>query len=289
MEPAASTHESHRHGLGAALALGGALLALGAYAILVEPRWLKTTRDRIRLPGLPPSLAGLRIALLTDLHAGRFTPLSVVRRATAMVMEARPHLVAVTGDLAGGRRVGFDRALKALDGLSAPLGVYAVPGNHDYVGAGIAAWRRAVRDHPTIHDLTNRYVLLETERGRICVTGVADLEQGAPDLSLPPAEARDLTILLAHQPDYADLLPGGRTEVDLMLAGHTHGGQIRLPGLGPLKRKSATYDEGPQLRPRTCVYTSRGVGTSLLPLRFGARPEVVILELVESRGGDRGP
>ena len=284
MNPPWATDDPDRRRRGALLLAGGALLALGAYATLVEPRWLKLTRKRLHLPGLPPALGGLRIALITDLHAGPLTPLSVIRRARAMAMEARPHLVALTGDLADRRRVDVRRALAALEGLDAPLGAYAVPGNHDHVAAGIEAWRRAVDEHPTIHDLTNRYVLIETGRGRICVAGVDDLEEGAPDLTLPPPQERDVTVLLTHQPDVADRIPPGCREVDLVLAGHTHGGQIRLPGLGPVKRKSSRYDEGPHERPRTLVYTSRGVGTALLPVRFGARPEVVLLTLVASAG-----
>src|SRR5436190_20634079 len=105
--------------------------ALTAYAAFIEPRWLELKRTRIHIRDLPPPLEGLRIALLTDMHAGGATPLSVVRRATALAMRERPHIVALTGDFAVDSARSFREVLRALSPLDAPLGVFAVPGNHD--------------------------------------------------------------------------------------------------------------------------------------------------------------
>src|ERR1044071_6055604 len=138
-----------------ALAAAG---ALGAYAFLVEPRWLQVTRTRIHARGLHPALEGFRIALLTDMHAGAGTPMSIVRRACRMAMDQQPHVVALTGDFAADDAPGFGRVLGALECLRAPFGVYAVPGNHDHI-VGIDTWHRDVAAHPVVEDLTNRAVM----------------------------------------------------------------------------------------------------------------------------------
>lgn len=256
--------------------------ALGGYAFLVEPRWLELTRRRIHLPGLPGALEGLRIALLTDLHAGAGTPLSLVRRACRMAMSTDPHLIALTGDFAADDASGFRTVLDALSLLRAPLGVYAVPGNHDHL-VGIDRFRRQVSDHPIIRDLTNRSHTLTVGDTRLCVAGVDDLTSGDPHMEiLPPPEERDCTLLLAHDPNQAERARRFCDQVDLVLSGHTHGGQVRLPGIGALRnpaRRDDLYDEGLRRRPWTQVYISRGVGTVHLPVRFLCRPEVAILEL----------
>jgi predicted MPP superfamily phosphohydrolase len=263
---------------GAAAAAG----ALGAYAFLVEPRWLQVTKTKIHARGLHPSLEGFRIALLTDMHAGAGTPLSVVRRACRMAMAERPDLVALTGDFAADDAPGFRRVLGALECLRAPHGVYAVPGNHDHI-VGIETWHRDVAEHPVVEDLTNRAVMHDVGGARLCVAGVDDFSMGSPDLGvLPPPEERDFTLLLAHDPDQAERARRGYDAVDLIVSGHTHGGQVRLPFVGALRNpaeREDLYDEGLRRRPWTQVYTSRGVGTVHIPVRFLCRPEVAVLEL----------
>lgn len=256
--------------------------ALGVYAFLIEPRWLQLTRTRIRIHGLPPGLDGLRVALLTDFHFGRGTPMSLVQRAREMAMREAPDLIALTGDFAADSAHGFQQVLNALARLHAPLGVYAVPGNHDYE-VGIHAWHRETGHQPEITDLTNRALILEAGGARLCVAGVDDFSRGVPRLDeLPPPGGRDLTILLAHDPDQAERARDAYDQVDLVLSGHTHGGQVRLPWIGALRNpaiRGDLYEAGLRQRPWTQVYTSRGIGTSHLPVRFLCRPEVAILEI----------
>jgi hypothetical protein len=265
-----------------ALAGAAAVGALGAYAFLVEPRWMEVTRPHVHVKGLHPALEGFRIALLTDMHAGAGTPLSIVRRACRAAMDERPHLVALTGDFAADDAPGFQRVLGALECLRAPFGVYAVPGNHDHT-VGIDTWHAEVAAHPVVEDLTNRAVILEKEGARLCVAGVDDLNRGKPDLDvLPPPGQRDFTLLLAHDPDQAERARRDYDRVDLIVSGHTHGGQVRLPWVGALlnpSRYDELYEEGLRRRPWTQVYTSRGVGTVHVPVRFLCRPEVAILTL----------
>jgi predicted MPP superfamily phosphohydrolase len=259
--------------------------ALGVYATLVEPRWLQVTRTRIHLPALHPDLEGFRIALLTDLHAGAGTPLSLIRRAARLAMREKPHLIALTGDFAADDAPTFQPVLDALAGLNAPLGVWAVPGNHDYT-VGIATWRREVAGHPVIADLTNTSVVRRVGGARLCVAGVDDYSCGDPSLAgLPSPGERDFTLLLAHDPDQAEQARRAWDRVDLIVSGHTHGGQVRLPFVGALLNPSHhedLYEEGLRRRPWTQVYTSRGVGTVHLPVRFLCRPEVAVLELTSA-------
>lgn len=263
--------------LGAAAAAGG----LAAWAALVEPLWLEVRRSRIHVRGLHPDLEGFRVALLSDLHAGEGTPLWLIRRACRLAMRERPHLVAVTGDLTSDRWRSFRPVLRALRCLAAPYGVWAVPGNHDHV-VGIARWRRELEAHPVVRPLVNEAHLLRTGRAALCVAGVDDLSRGTPRLEmLPPPAKRDFTLLLAHDPDTAERARRTFDAVDLVVSGHTHGGQVRLPFVGPVLNPSQgeTYDQGLRRRPWTQVYVSRGVGTVHLPVRFLCRPEVAVLEL----------
>jgi hypothetical protein len=176
-----------------------------------------------------------------------------------------------------------------MEGLDAPLGVYAVPGNHDYI-VGIDTWHRQVREHPRIVDLTNAATVREVGGARLCVAGVDDYSMGVPRMDvLPPPEERDFTLLLAHDPDQAERARRVCDRVDLVVSGHTHGGQVRLPWKGAIRNpaeRDDLYEEGLRRRPWTQVYTSRGVGTVHLPVRFLCRPEVAVLELT---GAPRPP
>lgn len=272
--------------LGGAVAAGA---ALGAYAVALEPLWLQVTRPKIHVRGLHPDLEGFRIALLTDLHAGAGTPLWLIRRACRLAMAERPHLVALTGDFAADDADSFQPVLDALGGLSAPHGVWAVPGNHDHI-VGIGRWHAEIGRHPVIRNLTNDAVLRRVGSATLCIAGVDDFATGRPTLEpLPPPEDRDFTLLLAHNPDQAERVRRDYDAVNLIVSGHTHGGQVRLPFVGAVKNPAEfddLYEEGLRRRPWTQVYTSRGVGTVHLTVRFLCRPEVAVLELT---GAPRPP
>ncbi len=150
----------------AMLAAGG----LSAYALLIEPRWLQVKRSQIYVHTLPTALSGLRIALLTDFHAGGGTPLSLVRRACQKAMAEHPDLIALTGDFVTDYATSFDAVLDVLACLAAPLGVYAVPGNHDY-RVGIDTWQRQFTKAPGIHNVTNRAIIRLVHGRRLCIAG----------------------------------------------------------------------------------------------------------------------
>lgn len=300
------------------IAVAGAAAATAVYALFIEPRWLQCTRTRMHFAQLPRPLEGLRIALLTDLHASSDTPPGLIARAVDTAMRERPDLIAITGDIAESELM-LERTLDELSRLDAPLGVYIVPGNHDYRDVGIERWHDAVARRRALTDLTNHARFLDVpadgnagvyESGRagasgpgaspravkgpsrdaggdgsvrLCIAGVDDLSEGRPDLdALHGRATRDFTILLAHNPDQAEHARRGVDRVDLILSGHTHGGQVRLPGFGAIVNSTEfadLYEAGVRRRPWTQVYTSRGIGTVHLPIRFLTRPEVSILTL----------
>lgn len=263
------------------IAGAGAAAAVAAYSVWVEPRWLQLRTPKIHIKNLPRELEAFRIGLLTDFHAGTPWHFEVLRRAVRMIMAERPDLIALTGDFASDRSPDFSEVLQSLEGLQARYGVYAVPGNHDYT-VGIEKWREQIGGHPGIHDLTNRSRLLSVGDTEVCVAGVDDFYKGQPHLLLPPAAERAFTLLLAHSPDQAERCRREDDSVDLIVSGHTHAGQVRIPFFGPPVTSADhpdLYDEGLRRRPWTQVYTSRGIGMVHFPIRMFARPEVTVLTL----------
>jgi predicted MPP superfamily phosphohydrolase len=217
------------------------------------------------------------IAFLSDIHAGHFMTGDDLAEIGARVMERRPELVLLGGDLINHH---FDemRALAPLfEALSAPLGVFAVPGNHDYEEPELVEpWIRAVESHG-IPVLFNRGVRLERGGRSLWLAGVDDLTEGRPSLRAAFAGRRsgEPTILLSHHPDVFER--ASRDGVTLQLSGHTHGGQFRFCGWAPLHHSRHGWVEGLHAQGDAHLFVGRGVGVTLFPLRIGTQGEVVIL------------
>jgi predicted MPP superfamily phosphohydrolase len=246
--------------------------------LAIQPRWLVLSRPVARIAGLPQAWDGATISLLTDLHAGWFCGVEYIRRAVAISNASRPDIVLLGGDqLDGPPPAGLAEALADLQARDARL---AVLGNHDYT-KGLAG-AMATMQAAGIEVLVNRHRILLREGQPLCLAGVDDLRQGHPDFraALAGMDADTPRIVLAHNPDCAEKVPPD-LRVDLMLSGHTHGGQIRPP-FGPapfLSLRRRKYAQGMVQGPRCLVYISRGVGMSHLPLRWNCRPEMPLLTL----------
>lgn len=229
--------------------------------------------------------AGLRVALLTDFHLGPNLGPGDLAKWVEASNSVRPDLVCVVGDIVDQAYRGDLSELKELlPDLRAPLGVYAVAGNHDRTRyRRFDVFREALRE-ARVTLLLNESVAV---RDDLHVAGLDDYRVGRPDLAATLAGTAGsdsvATVFLSHNPDIIPELPDGTASgVDLLLAGHTHGGQIRLPGIGPLVTSSAygaRYASGWVPAPMP-AFVSRGLGVTTLPFRFACPAEVVVLDLV---------
>jgi predicted MPP superfamily phosphohydrolase len=280
---------SRRNFLRAGL-FGAAGLAL--YGGVIERHWIEVTRREIHLHGLPAGFDGLRLAQLSDIHLDEYTEPFFLRQAIDRVNSLEPDAVVLTGDYVskgiGSRKFAAGAAWQCanlLNGLRCRP-IYAVLGNHDVIVGGKQVTAALSANGITL--LKNSCLPMERAGGRIWLAGVDDPVAGRPNLDLAvPAAIRNVAhepvVLLCHAPDYADHLlahPAGKA-VDLMLSGHTHGGQIRLPLLGALELPTMgrKYIEGWFQLGDLQLYVNRGIGTVGLPFRIDCPPEITLLTL----------
>ena len=271
-----------------ACAAGGFAL----YAGELERHWIEVSESDVVIPGLPPAFDGFRIAQISDIHMDEFTEAFFVREVVNHVNSLKPDAVFLTGDFVTSEFASQKFAIGAgwqCAGLLNQLTCrqrYAVLGNHDcQVGADEVS--EALADNNIIV-LRNYYMPLERSGARIWLAGLADPLQGSPDPEATiPASIRNIPqepiILLCHAPDYVDdllAIPAGQA-VSLMLCGHTHGGQVRLPLIGPmiLPRMGRKYVEGWFRFGRLQMHVNRGIGTVGVPFRLDCPPEISMLTL----------
>jgi uncharacterized protein len=264
--------------------------AIAADSILIEPNLPRLVRKEIRLRRWPTRLDGFTIALLSDFHYDPHFSIHPIRSAVEMVGRLGPDLIALTGDFVSASWLGLavrgaadaEPCAELLAKLRAPLGVWAVLGNHDAAAGGdqVSEALNAV----TIPTLSNQSVAIERNGARFWLSGVDDVLDGSPDLegALQGIPGEEAIVLMAHEPDYADYVVD--YPVDLQLSGHSHGGQVRIPFLPPLYLPplAKKYISGLfQIRALT-LYTSAGVGTVDLPVRWNCPPEVTFITLTRS-------
>ena len=224
-------------------------------------------------------LHGLRIAYISDTHAGSFMHESDLCRVFERIARAEPDLVCLGGDLIEDRA---EQALllgKAISLLRPPLGIFAVPGNHEHESdPGLEVWSAVLRECG-VTLLINRGQRIQRGGESLWLAGVDDFGLGQPDLgaALEGADEDEPVLLLSHNPDL--FIEASHIGVDLTLSGHTHGGQITIFGWTPLKHSRLGYWRGHYEREGAQLYVGSGVGVTGLPLRVHAPGEVPVLRL----------
>lgn len=266
---------------------GAAAVGLAAYSGLIETNEIELKKLRLSIERLPISFNGFKIALISDFHFGPYTGAREIGAAVRKVNELQADVVALLGDfvsepLSGNRRAGANKAepcAQVLGDLRSRFGSFAVLGNHDYstdperVASALEA--------KGIRVLRNGSQVFEQDGGRLWFLGLNDASVSAArlDQALKGVPTSDPKILLVHEPDFADR--ASHSDIDVQFSGHSHGGQIRIPGvrplwLPPLARK---YYKGYYRVGRMQLYTNEGIGTIGLPFRFCCPPEVTLVTL----------
>lgn len=272
--------------LGTGLATAAAGAAGVGYVYAIEPDWLAVERVTVHAAGLPPALEGLTIAQLSDFHWGPYSGLREVRAAVERANALSPDLIVLTGDYVLSSAEYAAPCAHELAALRAPLGVLAIPGNHDYwtdIGEVTAQLRAA-----GLTLLRNASHRLEVNGFPLWLVGLDDVWERHHDLdaALAGVPQGEPALLLAHEPDFADEAARSPHRILLQLSGHSHGGQVNLPLLGRpiLPWLGQKYPAGLRTVPGSAlqVYTSRGIGVIAPPVRFNCRPEVTLLTLVRS-------
>ncbi len=274
--------------LAAAISVPLTVFSVGGtyYSTKIEPAWLDIESVTIKLPNLRPAFDGLRLTQISDIHMGGWMNREQFEHVIDLVKGTYPDLILMTGDFVE-YTSNFDRALGAVQDVQDVLSslnsmpALAILGNHDY-RSGVNFYLRAMFSRLKIVDLTNGVHTMVRGEGQLHFAGLDDLLMGFPDFNgvLAKLPQNGAAILLAHEPDFADISSLAR-RFDLQISGHSHGGQVVLPIVGPpiLPSMGEKYVSGLYRVGTMFQYTNRGVGMTEPYIRFNCRPEITVFNL----------
>ncbi len=267
------------------LVLSIPILALGLWAFWWEPGSLHSKTHELAIPSWPSACEGLKVAVLSDLHVGSpFNHVDHLNTSIDLTLKAEPDLILLAGDyvvhgVPGGQFVSPQESATHLARLTAPLGVFAVLGNHDWWhdGPGTMAALQKVG----IQVLEDRSIQVKADACEFWLAGISDFMEGAHDVSLALSKTPEdgAIVVFTHNPD---IFPEVPSRVALTVAGHTHGGQVYLPLIGrPVvpSQYGERFAIGHIIEDGRHLFVTPGIGTSILPVRFLVPPEVSILIL----------
>lgn len=265
---------SRRRALKALVGIGATGAAASVvYAAGRQRSHIEVTRLAVPVAGLPPALAGVRIALISDLHRSDLVPRTLIDHAVDLTVAERPDLVALLGDYVSFReRTYVDDVAEGLGALQAPFGVFAVMGNHDnerHLAKALARHRVEV--------LLDARTTVALRHERLDLVGIRYWTRRPRDIQPLLSGARGVPLLLAHDP--RRLWAAATLGVPLVLSGHTHGGQVVLPGLGAVAARKFPVVSGLGRAAGTSLFVTRGIGTVYVPVRLNCPPEVAVLTL----------
>ncbi|MBD1381273.1 metallophosphoesterase [Metabacillus arenae] len=267
------------------LTAAGLITAFGgySYARYLEPKMIDITSFDIKHKQIPKAFNGTKIVQISDTHMSDFFTLSHLKKVLNEVNDLKPDIVFFTGDLMDEPNVYTmkQKVVEELNRLKAPLGKFAIYGNHDHGGYGTDIYHNmmAMTDFILLKNQYHEIKLLDGSM--IQLAGIDDLMLGKPDYekTLSNFTEENFSILLAHEPDAA--LESNKYKVNLQISGHSHGGQIQIPFYGPLITPpyASVYTEGMYEVGTMQLYVNRGLGTTRLPFRFLSVPEITVFTL----------
>jgi len=254
------------------------------YARYIEPKQLDITSHKIVHPTIPKDFDNLRIVQFSDTHVGHYYTLEQLTLLVDRINSYKPDLLFFTGDLMDepNKYAAANHLIPILKRLEAPLGKFAIYGNHDHGGYGSEIYKKLM-EQTGFNLLMNSSKEIHLRDSKITIVGLDDVMLGRPSFeqAFQNVDSSSYTILLAHEPDIADR--AAKVGAHMQLSGHSHGGQIQLPFVGPLITPplGSIYYEGAHEIGTTkmFLYVNRGLGTTRLPLRFLAKPEISIFTL----------
>jgi hypothetical protein len=272
---------NRRYFLKLGIAAAGGAATTGCYSLLAAKVLVHVNRYRLAVPRLPEAFEGFTIVQLTDLHYGFFIHLDLLRDIITQVNDLPHHITVCTGDYISDAIAEIDAIWPLLNGLRAEEGVFSILGNHDYEGG--CTGRSLYWLENSGQNLRHSIRKLERNGEVLWLAGTGDLwhDHRNIDTLLDPIPPEECRIVLVHNPDSADTI--SRQNADLVIAGHTHGGQIILPFVGTfvVSVKNKEYTRGGLRRSKRGfpVFISRGIGMTRVPLRINCPPEIAVLEL----------
>jgi len=252
------------------------MIFFGAYS-LIEPYLIETKEITIESDQIPAEFDGKRIVFLTDIHYGSFFSENRLNNLVNQTNELKPDMILLGGDYVTNDPSSVEAVFSSLSNLNAPLGVYGVLGNNDPENNSIQAMQNA-----GITYIGNNAVWIGSNTSRIRVGGVGDMDTDVPN-QLPTIDGvtpEDYVILVSHKPDYFEKI--SRSKIDLQLSGHTHGGQITFFGLwAPFinSKYGQKYVTGLKKSNNNTMIISNGIGVVWAPVRFFARPQIIVITL----------
>ena len=251
----------------------GAVTGASAYGVAYERHHIGTTHATLPVSGLSPLLDGLRVGFITDIHHSAMVPADDVRTAVDLVSAEHPDLIVLGGDyVTWGDRAFVGPVAELLAPLTAPHGVFAILGNHDDDRDMPAAL--AARHIQVLKDARTR---IEIHGEGLELAGIRFWTRKSSEIARVIGRARDTILLLAHDPRRLD--EAAVLDVPAVLSGHTHGGQVVVPGIGAIARRRFPVIAGLASRENTSIFVSKGVGTVYVPIRINCPPEVAIVTL----------
>lgn len=251
----------------------GAVTGTATYGVAYERHRLGVTQADLPVSGLPPALDGVRIALLTDLHHSELVGADDIRHAVDRTLSLNPDLIVLGGDyVTFGNREYVGPVAELLAPLHATHGVFAILGNHDDDKDMPAALMR--RGFTVLKDQRTR---LELRGEALQLAGIRFWTRRPADIARVLRNAHDTVLLLAHDP--RRLTEASALDVPAVLSGHTHGGQVVLPGVGAIAKARFPVLQGLGQRDNTTIFVSRGIGTVYVPVRINCPPEVALVTL----------